>query len=386
MNSKTWRFATRLIHAGEPRPLMDGAVTLPIYQSSTFQYGGEKDYNDIRYIRLNNTPNHTSLSAKCAAIEGAETGLVTASGMAAISTTLLALVGEGEHILAQDSLYGGTHHLLQENLPKMGRKISFFSAADVDKLETLIRPETRVVYVEAVSNPLLRVLPLKKIVEAARRAEVLTVIDNTFPSPVNFNPIALGFDIVIHSATKYLNGHTDIVGGCVVGRHQHLQAVMKLLNHLGGSMDPHACFLLNRGLKTLGLRVAWQNDAALRLAKALEAHSRVQRVHYPGLASHPQHALAKELFRGFGGMLSFELDASVEETDRFIKRLTLPICAPSLGGVESLVTRPATTSHVSLAREERLKQGISDSLVRVSVGIEDPDDLIADFQKALDTR
>jgi cystathionine beta-lyase/cystathionine gamma-synthase len=252
MNSKTWRLATRLIHSGEPRPLMDGAVTLPIYQSSTFQYSGEKDYNDLRYIRLNNTPNHTSLAAKLASIEGAESGLVTSSGMSAISTTLLALVGEGEHILAQDSLYGGTFHLLQEILPQMGRKVNFFSAEEADHLDDLCTPQTRVIYSEAVSNPLLRILPLPRIVEAARRREILTVIDNTIPSPVNLNPIALGFDVVVHSATKYLNGHTDIVGGCVLGRHQHLQAVMQLLNHLGGSMDPHPVFCSTEGSRHWG--------------------------------------------------------------------------------------------------------------------------------------
>lgn len=375
---------TRCVHAGEPRPGTGGAVIAPIFQSATYEYTGEQDYNLVRYTRLNNTPNQLALGEKLASLEGAEAAVVTASGMAAISTALLALVGEGETLLAQDTLYGGTFHFLHESFEKLGRKVRFFPLERAASLEELVTPTTRAVYVESISNPLLRVPDLAAVAELARRRGLVSFIDNTFPSPVNFTPAALGYDVILHSATKYLNGHTDVVAGCVVGRARHVEAVTKLLNILGGSMDPHACFLLNRGMKTLGVRVRQQNATALALAQALEKHPRVERVIYPGLASHPDHDRARSLFRGFGGMLSFEYRGLPAEADAALKRLRLPSIAPSLGGVESLVTRPVTTSHSGVPPEERARQGIRDTLVRVSVGLEDAADLIADFAQALD--
>ena len=377
------RFDTKLIHAGEPRPTIDGAISLPIFQTTSYEHDGNGDYDAIRYGRLNNTPNHLCLGEKIAAIEGTESAVVTGSGMAAITTALLAVVEQGGHLLAQDNLYGGTYHFLKENFPKLDRHVSLFPAEDSTQVEKFLKPNTKAIYVESISNPLLKVVDPFVIVGFAKKHGLLSLIDNTFPSPMNFNPASLGFDIVLHSATKYLNGHTDVIAGCIAGSERLVKDCTRLLNYLGGTLDPHACFLLNRGLKTLGVRVRAQNVSAQKLAESLKTHSRVERVLYPGLPSHPDHDRAKELFRGFGGMLSFEYKGTVREADVFLKRLKLPFIAPSLGGVETLVTRPVTTSHSGVSPEDRRRLGIRDTLVRVSVGLEDTEDLIDDFLKAL---
>lgn len=384
MKKESMRMETKLIHAGEPRPFIEGAVTMPLFHSSTYQYFGQEDGAKPRYPRLSNTPNHLCVEAKLAALEGAEAALVTSSGMAAISTALLALVGEGKHVLAQDNLYGGAFHFFQETFPGLGRRVSLFDLRNVGGLKKQLRPETGAIYVESISNPLMKIPDLAAIAKFAKENGLISMIDNTFPSPINFNPVALGYDVVLHSATKYLNGHTDILGGCIVGKASHVESARKLLASLGGSMDPNTCFLLNRGMKTLAVRVRWQNESALKCAEALQAHPKVERVLYPGLRSHPDHAAAKDLFRGFGGMFSFEYAGDVDACVRFLRRLTLPAIAPSLGGVESLVTRPVTTSHSYLGKEELKRMGIRDTLVRVSVGLESPDDLIRDFQNALE--
>lgn len=321
---------SKLIHAGEPEPLICGAVTTPIFQSSTFEYAGASDYHALKYIRLNNTPNHEVLHAKLAALEGAEAALVTGSGMAAITASLLTVLAPGGHLLAQDCLYGGTHDLLREDLPQLGIEVDFSDGDDPDSWRELIRENTRAIYVEAISNPLLQVPDLAGAAEFARRHNLVSIIDNTFASPLNFRPIEIGFDLSIHSATKYLNGHTDIVAGAVLGRAELVTAITRKLNHIGAPLDPHACFLLNRGLKTLAVRVRYQNESALRIARFLEQHPKVSRVNYPGLESHPNHLRACELFDGFGGVLSFELTGGVDAADRFIAAATIPICAPSL--------------------------------------------------------
>lgn len=366
------------------RPPPERAVAMPIYQSSTFVTAGEgEDYHDIRYMRLNNTPNHEVLHRKLAMLEGTEAALVAASGMAAISTTLLALLSHGDHLLAQDCLYGGTHDFLVKDFPALGLTSSFLPSARPDEWARLLTPETKVIYVESVTNPLLDVIDLERVVSFAREHGLITVIDNTFPSPVNFNPAALGFDLVLHSATKYLNGHTDIVAGCVMGSEKLVRKIKRKLDHLGGSLDTHACSLLHRGLKTLVLRVRHQCASALELARWLARHSSVTRVNYPGLETHPAHERATRLFRGHGGVLSFELAGGQPAADAMMRKLELPFIAPSLGGVETLVTRPATSSHAGIARDTRLAMGITDGLVRVSVGIEAIEDLIADFEQAL---
>jgi cystathionine beta-lyase/cystathionine gamma-synthase len=377
------RIETKLIHAGEPNPRIDGAVTMPIFQTAMFESAGEKSYHDIRYLRLNNTPNHIALHAKLAALENAEAALVTSSGMAAISTALLALLSNGDHLLAQNCLYGGTHDLVTKDLVGYGIAHDFVDASKPETWEAMLRPTTRLLYVEAIANPLMDVPDLEAVVVFAKRHGLVTLIDNTFASPINFRPAEWGFDLSLHSATKFLNGHSDLVAGAVIGRADLVTQITHRLNHLGGTLDPHACFLLHRGLKTLALRVGYQNQSALAIASFLEGHPAVRKVNYPGLESHPQHTVARKMYDGFGGMLSFEIEGGVESAERFMERMRLPVIAPSLGGIETLLTRPATTSHSGLSAAEREKVGISDTLIRVSIGIEHTDDLLADFAQAL---
>jgi cystathionine beta-lyase/cystathionine gamma-synthase len=374
---------TKLIHAGEPDPLINGAVSIPVFQSSTFEYTGANSYHDLKYIRLNNTPNHIALHQKLAALENAEAALVTASGMAAISTTLLSILSSGDHLLAQECLYGGTHDFITKDLETFGISYDFIDGDDPGSWKNKLKPNTKAIYVESMTNPLLQVADLKAVVEFANTHGVISLIDNTFSSPVNFRPPEWGFDLSLHSCTKYLNGHSDIVAGAVIGRADLIEKITHKLNHLGGSLDPHACFLLHRGLKTLAVRVRYQNESTLKIAKFLEKHSAIKKVNYPGLENHPRHQRARELFDGFSGMLSFELKGGIQAAKRFIQNTTLPISAPSLGGVESLITRPAITSHSGMSPEDRQALGISDTLIRVSVGIEATEDIIEDFNQAL---
>jgi len=372
---------TKLVHAGEPRH--QGAVSIPVYQSSTFVSDGTSSYHDIRYGRLSNTPNHIALHEKLATIEGAEDALVTSSGMAAITTSLLTVLHEGDHLLAQNVLYGGTWDFVVKDLPRYGVTFDLVDGSNPDEWTAKLRPNTKAFYVEAISNPLMTVPRLREAVAFAREHGLVSMIDNTFASPVNFRPAEHGFDLSLHSATKYLNGHTDLIAGAVIGKAERVHAVKLMLDHLGGSLDPHACFLLHRGMKTLTLRVRQQNASALELARFFESHPGVSKVHYPGLESHPAHAVAKELFDGFGGMLSVELDGDVARADRFMHALRLGIEAPSLGGPETLVSRPAMMSHAGLTPEERAKTGIAETLIRVSIGIEATADLADDFRQAL---
>lgn len=382
MAPATKRLSTLLVHAGE-EPRVAGAVSLPVFQSSTFEYGGEASYDDIRYIRLNNTPNHRALGAKLAAIEGTEAALVFGSGMAAISTTLLTLLRPGDHLLVPPCLYGGTHELIARDLAPLGIEHDTFDPSDPDGWERLLRPTTRVIHCEAISNPLMEVIDLPRVAAFAHAHRLVSTIDATFATPVNFRPAEHGFDLVLHSATKYLNGHSDIVAGAVAGSAERVEAIRHKLNHLGGSLDPHACFLLQRGLKTLAVRVREQNRSALVLARWLAGREEVARVYYPGIPTDPGHAIARALFAGFGGMLAFELRSDGEAVDRFLRALRLPVVAPSLGGPETLVTLPARTSHAGLEPAERQRLGIGDGLIRVSVGLEAPEDLVDDFARAL---
>lgn len=372
---------TRLIHHAEPS--IEGAVTMPIFQSATYMHSGDGVYHNVRYIRLNNTPNHDVLHAKLANICNAEAAVVTSSGMSAITTALLSVLKAGDHVLAQSNLYGGTHSVLTRDMASFGVEVSFIDAHNPASWAEKLRPNTRLIYVESMTNPLTRVADLLAVPRFAQKHNLVSMIDSTFASPVNFRPAEVGFDIVAHSATKYLNGHSDVVAGCIVGKKNWIEKTGHKLDHFGGCLDPHACYLLHRGLKTLTLRVRQQNQNAQKLAEALEAHPSVARVHYPGLESHAQHTTAKALFEGFGGVLSFELHGDVSAATAMIEKLKLPAHAPSLGGVETLITRPSTTSHAGLTPEERAAAGISDTLIRVAVGIEDTHDLIADFLQAL---
>lgn len=383
MSKEFKRIETRTVHAGEPEPRVNGAVVLPVFQSATYEYGGESSYHEVRYLRLNNSPNHLALSAKLAALENAEAAIVTSSGMAAISTTLLTVLSSGDHLLAHNCLYGGTHNFLTDDFASFGLSYDFIDADDPDSWDSKLRPNTKAIYVEAMTNPLLQVADLKAVSEFAKKHNLVSLIDNTFPSPVNFRPVEHGFDLSLHSCTKYLNGHSDIVAGAAIGRADLVEKITHKLNHLGGSLDPHAAFLLHRGIKTLALRVKHQNESALRLAQFLEQHRAVSKVNYPGLESHPRHHRARELFDGFSGMLSFELSGGVASAERLMRRVRLPINAPSLGGVETLITQPVKTSHAGMSKEDRQRLGISDGLVRLSVGIEATEELIEDFEEAL---
>ncbi|MCH7977465.1 MAG: aminotransferase class I/II-fold pyridoxal phosphate-dependent enzyme [Acidobacteria bacterium] len=377
------RIETKLIHSGEPEPRIQGAVSMPIFQSAMFEYAGETSYHDLKYIRLNNTPNHIALHEKLAALESAEAALVTASGMAAISATLLTFLASGDHLLAQDCLYGGTHDFLTKDFPSFGLSVDFIDGNDPESWKRKLRPNTKAIYVEPMTNPLLEVADHRAIVKFAKTHGLVSIIDNTFASPINFRPLEWGFDLSVHSCTKYLNGHSDIVAGAVSGSANRIEPIKHKLDRLGGSLDPHACFLLHRGMKTLAVRVKVQNESALRIAEFLEKHPRIAKVNYPGLQSHPQHQRARDLFDGFGGMLSFELKEGVEAAEAFLRNTVLPIIAPSLGGVETLLTRPATTSHSGLSPEDRQRLGITDSLIRLSVGIEATEEIIEDFERAL---
>ncbi len=380
---KSKNFDTKLIHSGEPHPRIGQAVTMPIFQSSTFEHDSETHYHDIKYARLSNTPNHKVLGEKIAALENGESALVTSSGMSAISATLLAFLKSGDHVLVQNCLYGGTHSLLTQDLLDLGIKSDFIDANDPKSWATKLKPETKMIYVETMSNPLLEIPDFNSVVDFARTKKIKSVIDNTFASPLNFRPLEMGFDLSIHSATKYLNGHSDIVAGAVIGKKEDITSVTHKLDHLGGSLDPHACFLLQRGIKTLAVRVRYQNESALQIAQYLSKHPGILRVNYPGLDTHPQHSRAKEFFAGFSGMMSFRLKGGLAAANSLIEKLSIPIHAPSLGGVESLITRPAFSSHGGASAEQRNKMGITDDLIRLSVGLESTEDLIKDFENAI---
>ncbi len=376
--------STIAVHAGEPEPRIGGAVAMPIFQSSTYVYGGEANYHDMRYVRLSNTPNHLALHEKLAALEKAEAAIVTASGMAAISTTLLAVLQAGDHLLAIDCPYGGTRGLITDNLPRYGISHTFIDGSDPDDWESKLTPNTRAIYVESITNPLMQVPDLQAVVKFAQAHSLVSMVDNTFATPVNFRPPEIGFDLSLHSATKYLNGHNDLAAGAIIGRSSLIETISPLLNHLGGALDPHACFLLHRGIKTLALRVRQQSQSAARIARFLWEHPAVTHVNYPGLESHPGHQRARELFDGFGGMLSFEPQGGVDAAERILRRVNIPVVAVSLGGVESLIIRPAITAYANVPLEERARLGVSEAMIRLSVGIEDADELIEDLRQALE--
>lgn len=375
---------TLAVHAGEVRPGPEGSVVFPIYQGTVFAVEPGTDYHDIRYIRLNSTPSQQYLHDKLAALEGAEAAVATSSGMAAVTTALHTVLRAGDHLLAGDCLYGGTHDFLTQHAADLGWTYTFVDPARPETWEDARTDRTRAFLVETITNPLMRVGRLPDVVTFARRHGLTTVIDNTFASPVNFRPLALGFDLCFNSATKYLNGHSDIVAGTLAGEAGLMDRVRRTLNHYGGSLDPHAGYLLARGIKTLALRVRACNDNAMALARFLSEHPKVTAVNYPGLPSHPDHAHAAELLSGFGGMLSLRLAGGTEAAETLLEAVRIPYVAPSLGGVETLITRPATTSHAGMSPRDRERTGVTDDLIRVSCGIEDADDLVADFAQALD--
>jgi cystathionine gamma-synthase/cystathionine gamma-lyase/cystathionine beta-lyase len=375
---------TLAVHGGERRPGPEGSLIFPIFQGTVYRSEPGAGYHDQKYLRLNNTPTQRYLHDKLAALEGSEAAVAAASGMAAMTATLLALLRPGDHVLAADVLYGGTHDFLVEDAPGHGISCSFIDPGRPETWADALTPRTRMILVETISNPLMRVPRLGAVAAFARERGLVSLIDSTFASPVNCRPVELGFDLVFHSATKYLNGHNDVVAGCVTGSRERIETIRRTLNHYGGSLDPHTAFLLARGLKTLALRVRAHNAAGSALARFLASHPRVEVVNYPGLPGHPDHRHASELLSGFGGMLSFRPRGGEAAAVRLLERLELPCVAPSLGGVDSLVTRPAATSHAGMAPEARRRAGIGEDLIRVSCGVEDPEDLIEDFGRALD--
>lgn len=382
MNLKTAGLDTRLVHAGEEAARVGGALVAPIFQSSVWSVE-ETGYAGLKYPRYGNLPNQRAVADKLAILEGAEAAEVAASGMAAISSSLLAVLRSGDHLLALDCLYGGTHTLITKRFPTLGIAHDLIKGDDPASWEAKLRPETKAIYVETTTNPLTQVPELDAVAAFAREHGLVSLIDNTFATPIGFRPAERGFDLSLHSCTKYLNGHSDLIAGAVIGRRELVDKVHSVMKLLGGCLDPHAAFLLQRGLKTLSLRVARQSENALALARHLEVHAAVARVRHPGLASHPDHERASRLLDGFGAMLAFEPAGGGEAADRFLSRVRLATHAPSLGGLETLVVSPARSSHVGLRPEEREQLGITAALVRVSVGIESLADLIADFDQAL---
>ncbi len=382
--------STRAVHGGErDRPVSD-AVTTPIFQTSTYWFKDSAElraYQEGRLVRDEygryGNPTWRAVERKLSDLEGAQDAVLFASGMCAATTTFLALLPRGGHLIVTSDCYRRTRQFCNEYLTKLDVETTVIEPANVDKLAAAIRPGSNLFFTESPTNPYLRVIDVPEAARVCHAHGVRVVIDSTFATPVNHRALADGADIVLHSATKYLGGHNDLLAGAAAGSRELIGELRKAVGVLGGCTDAHSAYLLLRGMKTLALRMERHNETALRVARALEAHPRVRRVWYPGLASHPDHATAARLMRGFGGVVSFELDADLETTMRFVDRCRIPYIAPSLGGVESLIEMPVVMSYWDRPREERLRLGITDSLVRLSCGIEDADDLLADLEQAL---
>ncbi len=366
-------------HVGEVKDEQFKGAVSPIYLSTSYQFD---DVDVKRYPRYFNTPNQEFLSKKLAALEHAEAALIFGSGMAAINAMFLTFLKAGDHLVVQNTLYGGASNFIKEQLPKMGIDYTFTNGYSVSDFEIAIKPNTKLIHIETPSNPLLTITDIEGVAQLAKSKNIITTIDNTFASPVNQNPIDYGIDIVMHSATKYLGGHSDILAGALMGSQKHMDAIWDVAKNLGGSLSDMTVWMLERSIKTLGLRVKAQNRNAKRLAKYLYKHPDVKQVNYPGLKSHPEHDLAKKQMKGFGGMLSFELEEGLDASV-FQKKLKLIKSSMSLAGVESTVLSPHLTSHALLTQEERDKIGISDQLIRFSVGIESKNDLIQDIEQAI---
>ena len=386
---------TKAVHAGEKRFLSHDSITVPIVQTSTYtfedtasliNYMEEHMFWEVpereEYGRYGN-PTVRAAEAKLAALDSAEDCLLLSSGMAAITTTLFILLSQGDHFIMTEDCYRRTRGFCNTFLTRFGIVCTTVAPGDYEAIEAAIRPETKLIFSESPTNPFLRCLDYARLVDIAQRHGLRTVIDTTFATPSNVRPVEFGVDLVIHSVTKYLAGHNDLLAGCVTGSFDITTALRQSQGILGAVTDPHCAYLILRGLKTLGLRMRQHNESGLRIARYLEDHPRIRRVWYPGLESHPDYAVAKRTMTGFGGVISFEVDADGPTTSRFIDACTIPRIGPSLGGVESLIEQPALVSHFDSSPEDRLAIGIRDELVRLSVGIEDCDDLLADFDQAL---
>jgi cystathionine gamma-synthase len=389
-------FSTRAVHAGEARNKPYHTLTTPIVQTSTFTFNDTTDLVDFMEARMwgdeterteygrYGNPTLTAVERKLADLDGGEAALLFSSGMAAVTTTLLTLLSSGAHVVMTDDCYRRTRQFITKFLNRYGVEATQVPVGDYEALEAAIRPDTRVLLSESPTNPYLRVVDVPRLVKIARRHGLKTVIDSTFATPVNQRPLEYGADLVIHSATKYLGGHNDLLAGAVIGSEYLIAGLRETQGMVGAISDPNTAYLLLRGLKTLDLRVTRQNETGLKVARFMEGHPAVRRVYYPGLPSHPDHTIACEQMSGHGGVISFELAGELEATGRLIDSLRIPYIGPSLGGVESLVGQVALVSYYELSSEERAEMGISDTLVRLAVGIESPDDIIADLAQALD--
>jgi cystathionine beta-lyase/cystathionine gamma-synthase len=381
--------STLAIHAGQEKFRVAGPVGTAISRTSTFTFADTEEMklwaegkgSFYIYTRYGN-PTLTVAEKKIAALEGAEDALVTTSGMAAISSALLGVLKAGDELIATLSLYGGTYRLLRDIFPRMGIKVKFVGT-DLAGLEKLVTPRTKALYIETPTNPALRVVDLKRAINFAKEWDLVSLIDNTFASPLLQKPVGLGFDLVLHSATKYLAGHSDILAGAVAGKKALVEKARQMVIYLGGSMDPEVAFLLIRGMKTLEVRMEKQCRTAMAVAKFLEKHPKISRVHFPGLASHPDHKLAKRQMKAFGAMLAFDMKGGLAAARRFCERTRVFLLAASLGGVESLVLLPVYSSHYNMTVAELKSAGIEPGTVRVSIGLEDANDLIEDLRQAL---
>jgi cystathionine beta-lyase len=371
---------TSCVHAGTIVDEKSQGSNTPIQTSTSYGY---LDIEDIVYPRYFNIPNAESLGRKIAELEHGEAGLIFSSGMAAISTTLFTFLHQGDHAIFQKGLYGGTFNMVTKEIEKFGIQYDLTPDNKISSFEKLIRPETKLIYIETPSNPLIAITDMRGVASLAKARNLITVADNTFASPVNQNPLDSGIDIVLHSATKYLGGHHDICAGAAVSTNEKIQLIRKMAFSLGGSLNAWTCYMLERSIKTLAVRVKCQNENAMKIAGFLSAHEEVDRVYYPGLANHPGHEIATKQMSGFGGMLSFEI--SHIDPVLFQKKLKLIRPAVSLGGVDTIICSSVLTSHRHLTEEEKEREGIRNNLLRLSVGIEDPDDLIEDLRQALES-
>jgi cystathionine gamma-synthase len=388
MKRRSFHPETKAVRGASDLDKKNGPMATPIYQTSTFEVADNDEQlrvtpTDHFYTRYGN-PTNTVAERTIAQLEGVEAALTFASGMGAITTTIMALLKSGDHIVAQRDIYGGATKFFTQWLPKMGIETTLVDTTEYDQHARAIRPNTKLLYVESPTNPAVRVVDLKKIASLARQHNLLSMIDATFGTPINQRPSEFGIDLIMHSGTKYLAGHSDLICGVVVGSSALIEKVHSTRTTLGNCMDPHASWMLIRGLKTLAVRVARQNDNALRVAEFLSQHDKVRRVHYPFLKNHPQHAIAREQMSGGGGMVSFEVEGTGDDARRLTESLRLFTLAPSLGGVESLVSIPVLTSHAMISASERKKMGVTEQMIRLSVGIENADDLIADLEHAIE--
>ncbi len=388
MKPRNRRPETAAVHGASDLEKKNGPVATPIFQTSTFEVTDNDEQirvtdTDRYYTRWGN-PTNTVAEQTVAAIEGVEAARTFASGMGAITTTILALLKAGDHIVAQRDVYGGVTKFFSQWLPRVGIETTFVDTTDYEQHAGAIRPTTKLLYLESPTNPALRVVDMKKVSALAKQHGLISLIDSTFGTPINQHPAEYGIDLVMHSGTKYLSGHADLTCGVVAGRRELIEQIDETRKTLGNCMDPHAAWLLIRGLKTLAVRVARQNENALKVAEFLEQHAKVRRVHYPFLKSHSQYAIARQQMNGGGGMVTFEVDGTGDDARRVSEAMRLFTLATSLGGVESLVSIPVLTSHAMISAEQREKMGVTEQMVRLSVGIESAEDLIADLERALE--